>query len=190
VREQVISFVIEEAFVGIEGKNVTLTSFADASRCGYRFRKGSRYLVDANYGASGSAPHLTVSSCGMTATAEDSMEEIRFLKTAKHNPHGGILFGTVKQYVEGSTFVSPNNKPVTGASVILIAEPNALLRAKKRETAVDSTGWYEFVDLPEGIYTSTVQVPEGFSGVLQHTAELRRDGCAQVDVRVNEPEEH
>jgi len=190
VREQVIKFNIEEAFAGVEGKDVTLTSFADASMCGYRFRKGSRYLVDADNGGSWSVSQLSVSSCGMTATAADSVEEIRFLRTVKRNPHAGILFGTVKEYVEGSTFVSPNNKPITGASVMLTAEPNALLHAEEREAHVDSTGWYEFVDLPEGIYTATVQVPEGFSGVLQHTVGLRKDGCAQVDVRVNGPEKH
>lgn len=190
VREQVLRFSIEESFAGIEGKNVTLTSFANASMCGYPFRKGSRYLVDAtySYGASGSV--LRVDSCGGTAIAQDATDAVRFLRTAKHNPHGGIVFGTVKQYVKSSTFVSPNNKPISGASVRLLGAPDSALRAEKREAVVDSTGWYEFVALPEGIYTVIAQVPEGFSGVLEHSIELQRDGCTQVDVRAKRPEEH
>jgi len=122
---------------------------------------------------------LEVGMCGLTDRAEYAVDSIRFLKTLRQNPNGAIIFGTVKQYVKGSTFVSLNNKPISGASVLL-QDP---LHGDKKETAVDSTGWYEFGGLSEGVYTHSVQTPIGFTGVFQHTIEVRANGCAQVDVR-------
>ena len=180
---QVVILSVEEAFAGVDGKTVTVTSFADAGMCGYRFRKGWRYLVDASEvadsaylatgGKSGFRSHLDVSSCGLTAPADYAIDSIRFLRTAQKNPNGSILFGTVKQYIKGSTFVSLDNKPVAGASVSLEAPPDGLLHVERRQAPVDSNGYYEFTGLPEGIYTHTVHVPPGFTGVLQHTVEIQ-----------------
>lgn len=176
--QQVVRFSVEDSFAGVRSKTITVT---EPPMCGYVFKKGVRYLVDA-YGANESS--LEVSSCGMTTPAEYAGDSIHFLRTLKQNQTGAIVFGTVKQYVKGSTFVSQNNKPVAGASVCLRATPGGLLRAEEKRATVDSDGYYEFVGIPEGIYTHAVMVPEGFTGVLQHTVEVNKDGCAQVDVRV------
>lgn len=194
VHQQVVTLSVEEPFAGVDGKTATVTSFAEPGMCGFRFRKGSRYLVDADQitdstylasrGASGYRTHLNVDSCGMTTSAELAEDSIRFLRTHGRNPHGGILFGTVKQYADSATFVSLSNKPVSGASVLVESAPDGLLQSKKLETIVDSSGYYEFVGLPDGIYTHTVQVPPGFAGELRHTLNIKEGGCAQVDVRV------
>jgi Carboxypeptidase regulatory-like domain len=178
-RQQVVRFSVEEAFAGFRSKTITVTQ---PPMCGYEFQKGVRYLVDAEGSTESS---LEVGSCGMTTPAEYAADSIHFLRTLKQNQTGAIVFGTVKQYVKGSTFVSLNNKPVAGASVLLQAAPDGLLHAEERHAAVDSSGYYEFVGLPEGIYTHTVTVPEGFTGVLEHTVEVKKDSCAQVDVRVD-----
>jgi len=193
VHQQVVTLSVEDAFAGVEGKTVTVTSFA--GMCGFRFRKGLRYLVDAGEirdstylataGRSGFRSRLDVNSCGMTSPAEYVTDSIRFLRTAKSNPTGDILFGSVKQYGKGSTFVSLKNKAIAGTSVSLQTQPDALLENQIRKAPVDSSGYYEFVGLPGGVYTHTVQVPDGFTGVLQHTVELQASSCAQLDVRVN-----
>lgn len=194
VRMQVVTFLVEESLSGIDGKTVTVTSFTTRRMCGYRFRKAVRYLVDASEtadstylttaGRSGFRSRLDVNSCGMTAPADYASDSIRFLRTVQNNPNGAIVFGTVKQYGKGSTFVSSNNKAVSGSSVLLQALPDALLQNETREAPVDSSGYYEFVGLPGGVYTHTVSVPVGLTGVLQHTVELQSGGCAQLDVRV------
>jgi hypothetical protein len=192
LKEQLTTFSIHEVSAGIEGAKVTLKSFVDAGMCGYRFSKGVRYLVDVTYPSyegSDRAPQLSVSSCGMTAPATEATDSIRFLRTTRQNPHGGIVFGSVKQYVKGSTFVSLHNQAIKGASVLLQPVPNALLNTEKREAIVDSTGWYEFTELPEGVYKVTAQVPSGFRAVLEHTVEIQPDGCAQVDIRAHAPTE-
>ena len=178
-RQQVVRFSVEDAFAGVRSKTIAVT---EPPMCGYVFQKGVRYLVDA-HGTTESS--LEVNSCGMTTPAEYAADSIHFLRTLKQNQTGAIVFGTVKQYVKGSTFVSLNNKPVAGASVLLRATPDGLQRTEERRAAVDSDGYYEFVGIPEGTYTHTVKVPEGFTGVLQHTVEIKNDSCAQVDVRVN-----
>jgi hypothetical protein len=195
VRQQVVTLLVEEAFAGVEGKTVTITSFAEGGMCGVRFQKGLRYLVDAGEiadstylgtaGRSGLRSRLDVNSCGMTSPADYVTDSIRFLRTVKNNPTGAILFGTVKQYGKGSSFVSLNNKAVAGTSVSLQALPDALHGNQTRKTPVDSSGYYEFVGLPSGVYTHTVEAPAGFTGVLQHNVELEASGCAQVDVRVH-----
>jgi len=193
VRQQVVSFAIEDAFAGIQGKSVTVASFAAASMCGYPFHKGRTYLVDAIYESNealGAESYLSVNSCGMTTSAAYAEDSIRFLRTLRQNPRGGILFGTVKQYVKGSTFVSLNNKPIAGSSVLLQAARMGFSIPRKESTTVDSKGWYEFVGLPEGIYTVTTGVPSGFAGTLNHTVEIQRDGCAQLDVRAHAPRRH
>ena len=192
VRQQVVTLSVEEAFAGVDGKTATVTSFA--GMCGFRFRKGLRYLVDAGQiadstylasrGASGYRAHLNVGSCGLTASAELAADSIRFLRTHGRNPHGGIVFGTVKQYANRATFVSLSNKPISGASVLVESAPDELNHRKRVETIVDSSGYYEFVGLPDGIYTHTVQVPTGFAGELRHELNIKEGGCAQVDVRV------
>jgi hypothetical protein len=178
-RQQVVSFTVEDAFAGVRSKTITVTQ---PPMCGYVFHKGVRYLVDA-YRTSESS--LEVSSCGLTTPAATAADSIHFLRTLRQSQTGSIVFGTVKQYIKGSTFVSLNNKPVAAASVLLRAAPDSLLRGEERLAAVDSNGYYEFVGLPEGVYTHTVKVPEGFTGVLQHTVEIKKDSCAEVDVRVN-----
>jgi hypothetical protein len=182
-RQQVVRFSVEDAFAGVRSK--TETTVKSGPICGYVFHKGVRYLVDAE----GTESSLEVGSCGMTAPAEYVADSIHFLRTLRQHQSGAIVFGTVKQYVEGSTFVSLNNKPVAGASVSLRTAPNALLHAEEKRATVDSNGYYEFVGLPEGRYTHTVQVPDGFTGILQHTVEVKMDSCAQVDVRVREKTE-
>ncbi len=186
MRQQVVSFSIEDAFVGIQGTKVTVVSFADAGMCGYPFQRNRSYLVDAN-GSMGKAadvePHLGVNSCGMTTPAAEAADSIRFLKLLRDHPIGGILFGTVKQYAQGASFISFNNKPIAGTSVLLEAVPS--IPQEKRKTVVDSTGWYEFVDVPEGMYTLSAQVPTQFTGELSHTVEMPQDGCAQLDVRLH-----
>ena len=194
VRQQVVTLSVEEAFAGVDGKTATVTSFAEPGMCGFRFGKGLRYLVDAGQiadstylasrGASGYRAHLNVDSCGLTESAELAADSIRFLRTHGQNPHGGIVFGTVKQYADRATFVSLSNKPVSGASVLIESAPDELLHSQKVETIVDSSGYYEFVGLPDGIYTHKVQVPTGFAGELRHTLKIKEGGCAQVDVRV------
>jgi hypothetical protein len=191
VREQLVGFSIQDVLAGVQSKTIKLTSFADGAMCGYRFRKGASCLVDATYQSyeeAGSAPQLSVNSRGLTAPASEAEDSIRFLRTVKQAPHGGVIFGTVKRYVNGSTFVSLNNQPIAGASVLLQGAPNALLNPEKREVVVDSTGWYEFVGLPEGVYAVTAQVPSGFRAVLEHPVELGRDGCAQLDIRAHATE--
>lgn len=195
LRQQVVTLRVEEVFAGLREKTVKVTTFDEGGMCGIRFRKGVRYLVDAGEiadsrylatgGRSGFRSRLDVNSCGMTSPADYVTDSIRFLKTAKNNPGRAILFGTVKQYGEGSTFVSLDNKAVAGTSVTLQASPDALLKNETRKTAVDSTGYYEFVGLPGGVYTHTVHVPDGFTGALQHIVELSASSCAQVDVRVH-----
>jgi hypothetical protein len=190
----VVTFSIEKAFAGVEGKTVTVTSFEEGGMCGFRFRKGLRYLVDAGQiadssylasrGASGFRSHLDVGSCGMTTPAEYAADSIRFLRTHSRYPQADIVFGTVKQYVNGATFVSLRNKPIVGASVLVESAPDELLHSQKLETTVDSSGYYEFLGLPDGTYTHTVRVPVGFAGELQHTLNIKAGGCAQVDVRV------
>ena len=74
VHQQVVTLSVEDAFAGVEGETVTVTSFA--GMCGVRFRKGLRYLVDAGEiwdstylataGRSGFRSRLDVNSCGMT----------------------------------------------------------------------------------------------------------------------------
>jgi len=109
---------------------------------------------------------------------------IRFLRTLRQHPSGGIVFGTVKKYVTGSTFVSLDNKAVSGTTVALDSQLDGMLRSERKLTSVDSSGWYEFIGLPTGVYTVTAQMPSGFEGVLQHTVDVAWNRCAQIDIRV------
>jgi len=180
VKEQLVTLKVEDAFQGIQGKKVEVRSFASPSMCGYAFRKGSRYLVDAW----GPRESLNVTSCGMTTGAAEAADLIRFLRTLRQHPSGGIVFGTVKKYVTGSTFVSLDNKAVSGTTVALDSQLDGMLRSERKLTSVDSSGWYEFIGLPTGVYTVTAQMPSGFEGVLQHTVDVDWNRCAQIDIRV------
>ena len=181
VPQQLTTFDVEDTFSGIRGKSVEIRSFVKPGMCGLRFRKGIKYFVEAwsNEGA------WTASSCGMTTTADWRSDSIHYLRTLRQHPEGAIVFGTVKQYVKGSTFVSLNNKPIPGTTISLELMPNALLNKDKKEVTADSSGSYEFTGLQAGVYSVTVSVPAGFTGIFQHQIELQENGCAQVDVRAH-----
>lgn len=186
MKEQVVTFSIQDAFKGINKKTVTVSSFAEPGMCGFRFRRGRSYLVDGDsYADVSEFQTVNVSSCGMTIQAEWAEDDIHFLRTLRANPHGAIIFGTVKQYPVGSTFVSLNNKAIAGATILLESAPDALLHAERLKASADAAGWYEFAGLPEGTYTATAQVPDGLLGVFQHTVEVTANGCAQVDIRAH-----
>jgi len=181
VPQQLTIFSVEDTFGGSRDKSVEIRSFIKPGMCGFRFHEGTKYFVDAwNDGGTWSA-----SSCGMTTTANWASDAIHYLRTLREHPQGAIIFGTVKQYVKGSTFVSLNNRPIPGTTVVLESMPNAPMQKPKQEAAADGSGWYEFAGLQAGMYSVTANVPAGFTGVFRHQIDVQENGCAQVDVRAH-----
>jgi hypothetical protein len=143
--------------------------------CGYRFKKGQSYLVDAR----GSEALLHAGACGITSSTREAQDAIRLLRTLKEHNDGAVIFGTVKQYIGKPNFVALNNRPISGAIVTLDSE------GKSRNASVDKTGWYQFTGLPSGNYKVTATLPTELSGANQHTIEVLANGCSQIDFRAS-----
>jgi len=173
VRQQVVSFAIEDAFAGIQGKSVTVASFAAASMCGYPFHKGRTYLVDAIYESNEALGAEVVFECQLVRNDHICLHtqktSIRFLRTLRQNPRGGILFGTVKQYVKGSTFVSLNNKPIAGSSVLLQAARMGFSIPRKRAPQLIQRAGTNLLDFPKASIPSPREYQADFAGTLNHT---------------------
>jgi hypothetical protein len=80
--QQVSTFSVQESFSGSAAQAITVRS-DKPSLCGYKFKKGQSYLVDAR----GSGAVLFAAACGFTAPTTEAQEAIQLLRMlGEHSP--------------------------------------------------------------------------------------------------------
>ena len=181
--QQQVKFAKLDSFFGSVGGTVTVTEdVPSGGSCGFPFKQGKTYLVEAN------GPHsdLHTGVCGLTSGPlnPQTAESIRFLKVVRDHPSGGIVFGTIRGYAGERNFVAERNRPLKEATVLLDVLPDRLPPMHERkEVSTDASGWYFFADLPAGEYTIGIVRPQGFLTPKSQTFRLDVNGCSQLDFR-------
>lgn len=138
-----VTFRVDEAFIGVSEKVVTVTSGGDL--CGFPFSRGHEYLV---YGRRLPNNEVYVSISSSTKSKKDAAADLKYLRGLPTAPHGATIYGTVFRYKNPE---NPREKvrlgiPETGHKVEVEGANQTY------EAIVDSRGDFRLSGLPPGRY--------------------------------------
>jgi hypothetical protein len=142
---QFVTFRVDEAFIGVPEKVVTVTSGGDL--CGYGFNKGHEYLV---YGRRLPGGEVYVSISSSTKWAKDAADDLRYLRGLPTAPHGATIHGKVFRY---ATPENPTIKEVRRGIPEVGQKVEIHGTSQDYETTVDAHGDFNLSSLPPGRYT-------------------------------------
>jgi hypothetical protein len=179
---------IERAIKGVKAGTVEVMRNQDASSmCGYSFRVGVDYVIFATRNDNG---EILIGGCSdaiWEARTPGHADAIRFTELLAGPAPGGWIFGTVEHTEPSfSPFIQPG-RAVEGAS--------AQIRGPVDRKVPVVKGRYEFLGLPSGRYTVSVEVPASLPGARSlrgaehaHPIEdyvLRGEGALQRTVTIS-----
>lgn len=179
-----VTFEVEEAFIGVTDRVVTVTTGGDL--CGFPFSKGKRYLVYGRRLASGA---LYVSLCSSTKWAERAADDLKYLRALPSAPHGATIYGAAYRYKypedprAREMSVRPGY-PDTGQKIEVRGA------GQNYEAVVDNHGNFSLSGLPPGPYTvllntnGQVQIHKS-SGAASTTVDVADKGCARFEFWVD-----
>jgi hypothetical protein len=165
---------VVESFRGSEraGEVVGVRTGFGGGDCGYRFKIGVRYLIDASRNGDGFATGI----CSLTAPVQDSEVELRNLRRLAIGQRLPDLVGVLMRGTE--TDDGENVTPVSSVSVR--AKPVA--GGSGQSTASDSAGSFTFEKLPAGKYELILGLPANLSAAYTDTAILDEDQVPSVSI--------
>jgi len=171
-----VTFEVEEGYIGVQEKSVTVTSGGDL--CGYPFSKGHEYLV---YGRRLESGVIYVSLCSGTKWKKDATEDLKYLRGLPNAPHGATIYGTVDRFEEPS---NPRVKAIRRGTAAV--GQKIVIRGSNRsyEATVDAHGKFELSALPAGQYSILLNSNEIVNIVPPHlptTFDLVDKGCARFN---------
>ena len=174
---QVVSFEVQETFGRPKEANLVVSDWAASNgSCGFPFTVGNTYLVDTFLDRNDNSLHAA--GCGYTTELTKADDLVRFLRSIEHDDSAS-LFGTVKEYVGEKNFVSPLNKPVSGAKLSISSAD------VEKEAVTDNAGWFFVNGLSSGEYTVHLATSAEYTPSRAQPVKLSTDGCAQIDFRVD-----
>lgn len=171
-----VTFEVEEAFLGVTEKTVSVTSGGDL--CGFPFSRGNEYLI---YGRRLPSGEVYVSICSATKWKKEAAEDLKYLRDLANAPRGGTIYGTAFRFKAPE---NPRSKalrgghPATGQS-IEIHGPD-----QNYEVIVDAQGKFTISPLPPGLYTVSVNSDGAVTTSRPQqssTIDLADKGCARFN---------
>lgn len=168
-----VSFEVEEGYVGVQEKSVSVTSGGDL--CGFPFSKGHEYVV---YGRRLQNGEIYVSISSGTKWKKEAAEDLKYLRGLSTAPSGARVYGAVYRYTE------PTNPHVMIRKATAGVGQKITIRGPQRdyEVAVDAQGKFEFPVIPPGRYTIAVESHETVGITPPHlptTFDLADKACAR-----------
>lgn len=115
--------------------------------CGYTFRPGERYLIDAHRSNDG---QFTTSICSLTSHSRDAAPLIAYLEALKKSPDEMRVWGSVGR-ITGWPGFNRYRTPIAGAEVRLTGPTRVTL-------STDGNGEFVAAGLPVGRYAVTARV--------------------------------
>jgi hypothetical protein len=117
--------------------------------CGYEFRIGGKYLVDAWKGSKG----LETNICSLTAPIERSEVELRVLRKIAAGKKPPALIGELLRYAS----IHEDNLVGSLPDIAISLKPER--GGQTYNTVTDSIGAFVFEDLPPGRYQAAIRLP-------------------------------
>jgi hypothetical protein len=144
-------FHVDEIFAGPDATDIDLYSGGDDGDCGYRFQKGSQYLV---FPQKETDERLFVTKCSETRPAADALALLPQLRAMKAGQHVASVFGVLRR--ADAPFLAAAGDPDEPLPDVALQ-----LRSKydRFRTTTDQNGVYSFYDVHEGTYSFTADLP-------------------------------
>ena len=163
-----------ESFRGTEkvGEVVGVRTGFGGGDCGYRFKIGVRYLIDASRSGDG----FTTGICSLTAPIQDSEVELRSLRTLAAGRHLPDLVGVLMRGTE--TDDGENFTPLLGVTV----QAKRVAGGSAQTTATDAAGSFTFEKLPTGTFELILGLPTNLSAAYADNAILDEDQIPSVSI--------
>lgn len=173
---RVVKFTVTEAFSGVEGETVEVSTGLGGGDCGYGFVTGTSYLVYAY--RQGTTGRLTTGICTRTRPVAVAEEDLRFLHRLAGRSPGVTVSGRVVRRDDGGA----DRRAGAGvAGVRLTVEGEGV----RRELVTDADGRYKLSGLSPGKYKLTLSPPDGMpDGQPEREVQIADGGCAVEDFHV------
>jgi len=157
-------FAVEQAYLGVAGTEVEVSTGYGGGDCGYQFKLGERYLVYAyKY-----KDKLTTGVCTRTKPFNRANEDLAFLGTLPAAAPGVTIYGAVNKAELAS-------EPLSSDIVITIEGP------ENKEIHPDAQGRFRITGLRAGDYKVGIRLPETLTtSQPQHELSISDRGCAGV----------
>jgi hypothetical protein len=169
-----VTFSVSEAFSGVEGAEVEVSTGMGGGDCGYSFVKGVSYVVYAYRMRGGGGQRLGTGICTRTRPAVGSTEDLEYLRGLAGSQPGVTISGRVgRPGGDAGENGEPGTVGLAGVRVTIEGGSG------RRELVTDEQGRYRLSGLPAGKYKVAVHPPDELT-VYQPEREfqLADRGCA------------
>jgi hypothetical protein len=174
--DRIVTFSVVEAFRGITASQAVVRTPSGGGSCGYPFKQGHEYFVDAEILEGGV---LRTGICSRTAPVSDAAIDIAFARQAMSTPLGRVS-GDVRlgQYALLGRPREPRAMPDVG---VLIRKESVTHRAVS-----DGRGEFKVEGLVAGTYAVKIDLPDSYYVEMRpnEAALLDARGCAHVSAIV------
>jgi len=177
---RVFSFTVVQAYSGVAGAEVEVTTGLGGGDCGYSFRIGETYLVYAHGGGEGKP--LGTGICTRTRPVSEAAEDMEFLRGLAGRAPGVSLDITVARGLQSVR--SGDTKTVGALAGARLTVEGA---GESKEVRADEQGRARLNGLKPGAYKVRLELPEGLTTwKTEHEVTVADRGCASVFYSVSD----
>jgi 5-hydroxyisourate hydrolase-like protein (transthyretin family) len=181
--ERKIRVAITEAYRGVEGGQIEISTGLGGGDCGYPFKVNQAYLIYAFRSKEDGKLHASI--CTRTRPINEIKEDVEFFKSLSGADAGAVIFGQVSKknyyWKQGDNW----NKPVADAE-LTIEGPGG-----NREVKSDAEGNFRLSGFAPGTYKVLLKLPPGLlrdsnvkdegARIVENEVTVVTRGCAQTD---------
>ena len=163
-----------ESFRGTQkvGEVVSVKTGFGGGDCGYAFKTGAKYLIDASKRDDG----FLTGICFLTAPVEDAEGELRNLRRMASGQRLPDLTGVLMRGTETDNDYSFT--PLAGVTV----QAKHVTGAIAQNTVTDASGSFIFATLPKGKYTLNLGLPNTLSAAFTNFGILSEDHVPAISI--------
>jgi 5-hydroxyisourate hydrolase-like protein (transthyretin family) len=171
-----VRLTVSEAFNGVSGKTIDVTTGSGGGDCGFAFRQGGEYLVYATRDEATGG--LLVSVCSRTRDLSQAADDLAYIRAvAAGGTVPGRIFGDVvlaTRVIGGGPSREP--RPLTGVGIRLDRDGQSV------RVATGDDGRFVAEGVGPGRYTASLELPDGlYADGWPQEIELRSaSSCAEL----------
>lgn len=169
---RLVTLTVTEAFRGVTGAEITLTTGMGGGDCGFAFQPGGQYLVYAYRNKQ--SGQLSASICSRTRKLAEAENDLVYLRARGKGKTGAYVLGQVvlvpHEYREGA----PPHTPQAHVRVTLEG------KEKKFTATTDDEGRYRLESIPAGKYKVSLETLPGVIAAEPLELTLHDNGCGEA----------